>query len=118
MHFLKKDEVFESNEVEYKGIRIKLISPINEGTTFIEDSFESEIGDEIDYDSKVYMRQRWRVEILPTNRLQDSFTTARYIEFYYCTYGELVEDQEKDYSSPDSKKSVDTNELGDSFLGY
>lgn len=118
MHgYLTIDDLRESNVIEYKGETLLLLESNGEITTYIDDDNEFEDPSKVDPSSIVMIRQRWKVDVLPPDKFSKTFTTHRYITAYYCSYGELIKEQEKIYISWEVHPSgnPDGNELGDNF---
>jgi hypothetical protein len=117
MEYLTVDDLEEMNVIDYKSQKLLLVESSGPKTTFI---FESDNDIDIDLSAKVFIRQRWLVDILPPDKFTKTFTTHKYIEVYYCTYAELLQEQERVYTSRDvmPHKEIDSNKLSDNFNGY
>ena len=118
MGYLNAEDLQEDAILAYKSEVLRLIEPCGSMTTFIDyTNDERENGDKIDFNVKVFMRQRWRVDVLPPDKFSKTFSTHRYIEAYYCTYGELVKEQDKIYTARDvlPHRDIDSNTLSDNY---
>lgn len=115
MEYLNKDEVFIGAVINYNNENLLLIAPDEENFTFIE---ESDTSLEIDRNAKLYVKQRWLVEVQPKTRFDKPFRTHRKITSYYCTYKQYLEEEKKSYKHEVIfHKDVDSNILKDSFNG-
>lgn len=123
MEYLTVDDLKKDNVINYKGVKLLLHEPAGERMTYIDDANDDkDDGIKIDISAKVFMRQRWKVTILPpdNDRFAKEFTTHRYVCAYYCTYGELLEEQDRIYTAWEvtPHKPIDSNNLGDDFGNY
>ena len=118
MNYLTVQDLYSDNEIEYKKERLLLIEPDGEAMTFINETDESiEQNNRIDLSARVFIKQRWKVEIQPPDNFSKKFVTHRYISVYLCTYSQLLKEQERVYTARDvlPHKEIDSNVLGDNF---
>lgn len=117
MEYLTMDNLQESEVIVFNNEKLMLIESAGNILTYIDDADDKESGDKIDTSAKVFIRQRWKVDVLPADKFSKHFITHRYICAYYCTYGELLKEQEKIYTAWEvlPHNEINYNDLSDNF---
>lgn len=100
-NYLKSEDLKEGAIIEYNGKKLELLEPDGDQQTFIDEPNDDDSSSEIkfDIDAEVFIKQRWKVKVIPETKFDKEFITHRYINSYYCTYSELLKEQEKIYTA-------------------
>lgn len=112
-HYLRYNELKEGMEIIHKGEAMELIERDGLPTTLIN---EDDGVSDIDYNSNVFIRQRWKVEILPKTLFDKRFVTHRFIESYYSTYSEYIREQSKIFKTNETHLDNEKDDVDDTII--
>ena len=96
MGYLNEDDLYRYNIIDYNDEKLLLLEPAGPKQTFVMDSFERSDGEYIDLDAEVFIKQRWKVDVLPEIPFGSGFTTVRAIEYYCCDYSTVLQKQKQE----------------------